>query len=149
MSNKFSGLKPASLWKHFEDICGVPHPSKNETEIIAHVRAFGEKLGLDTLVDDVGNVIIKKPATAGMENRQGVILQGHLDMVPQKNSDIDHDFENDPIHAYVDGEWVTAQGTTLGADNGIGVAAAMAVLESNDLRHGPVECLFTVDAPLV
>jgi len=145
MSNKFSGLKPASLWKHFEDICGVPHPSKNETEIIAHVRAFGEKLGLDTLVDDVGNVIIKKPATAGMENRQGVILQGHLDMVPQKNSDIDHDFENDPIHAYVDGEWVTAQGTTLGADNGIGVAAAMAVLESNDLRHGPVECLFTVD----
>jgi dipeptidase D len=113
--------------------------------VIEFMKNFGEQLGLETLVDEVGNVIIRKPATPGMENRKGVILQGHLDMVPQKNSDVDHDFEKDPIDAYVDGEWVTARGTTLGADNGIGVAAAMAVLESKDLQHGPIEALFTID----
>lgn len=106
---------------------------------------FGKTLGLDTIVDEVGNVIIRKPATPGMENRKGVVLQGHLDMVPQKNSDKVHDFEKDPIDAYVDGEWVKAKGTTLGADNGMGVAAAMAVLESKDIAHGPVEALFTTD----
>ncbi|HTX87843.1 MAG TPA: aminoacyl-histidine dipeptidase, partial [Bacteroidales bacterium] len=101
--------------------------------------------GLETLVDEVGNVIIRKPATRGMENRKGVVLQGHLDMVPQKNSDKVHDFEKDPIDAFVDGEWVKARGTTLGADNGMGVAAALSVLESKDLTHGPVEALFTID----
>jgi len=109
------------------------------------MKAFGENLGLETIIDEVGNVIIKKPATPGMEDRKGVVLQGHLDMVPQKNSDTDHDFEKDPIDAYIDGDWVTAKGTTLGADNGIGAAAAMAVLEATDLVHGPVEGLFTID----
>jgi dipeptidase D len=106
---------------------------------------FGQDLGLETIKDEVGNIIIKKPATPGMEDRKGVILQGHLDMVPQANSDKKHDFKKDPIDAYVDGEWVTADGTTLGADNGMGVAAAMAVLESKDLVHGPIEALFTAD----
>jgi len=96
-------------------------------------------------VDETGNVIIRKPASPGMEDRQGIILQGHLDMVPQANSDSKHDFSKDPINAYVDGEWVTAKGTTLGADNGIGVAATMAILEAEDLKHGPVEGLFTID----
>lgn len=109
------------------------------------MKQFGLGLGLETLVDACGNVIIRKPATAGMENRKCVILQGHLDMVPQKNSDTQHDFENDPITAYVDGEWVKAKGTTLGADNGMGVAAAMAVLSATDLQHGPLEALFTID----
>jgi len=145
MSKLFSGLKPASLWSHFEDLCAIPRPSKLEGRAIEHVRDFGERLGLVTQVDDVGNVLIRKPATPGMEDRPGVILQGHLDMVPQKNADTAHDFETDPIQAYVDGDWVTARGTTLGADNGIGVAAAMAVLEADNLQHGPVEALFTID----
>ncbi|MBN2432771.1 MAG: aminoacyl-histidine dipeptidase [Acidobacteria bacterium] len=145
MSKLFSGLEPAALWSHFEDLCDIPRPSKLEGRAIEHVRNFGERLGLFTQVDDVGNVLIRKPATPGMEDRQGVILQGHLDMVPQKNADTDHDFETDPIQAYVDGDWVTARGTTLGADNGIGVAAAMAVLEADNLPHGPVEALFTID----
>lgn len=118
---------------------------KKEERIIEFMKNFGEKLGLETIVDEVGNVIIKKPATPGMENRKGIILQGHLDMVPQKNSDKIHDFENDPIEAYIDGEWVKANGTTLGSDNGMGVAAAMAVLEAKDLVHGPIEALFTID----
>jgi len=123
----------------------IPRPSKKEAEVIAYMKKFGEDLGLDTQVDEVGNVIIKKPATAGMESRKGVILQGHLDMVPQKNSNKDFSFDKDPIEARIDGEWVTANGTTLGADNGIGVAAAMAVLESTTLKHGPIEALFTID----
>ena len=106
---------------------------------------FGKSLGLETTKDEVGNVIIKKPATAGMEDRKGIILQGHLDMVPQKNSDTNHDFKNDPIDAYVDGDWVTARGTTLGADNGMGVAVAMSVLASDNIPHGPIEALFTSD----
>ena len=138
-------LEPKSIWKHFYSLTQIPRPSKKEERIIQFMKEFGEDLGLETIVDEVGNVIIKKPATAGMENRQGVILQAHLDMVPQKNSDTLHDFENDPIQAYIDEEWVTAKGTTLGSDNGMGVAAAMAVLESNDLVHGPVEALFTID----
>jgi len=145
MSNELTNLKPAVLWKNFEGICGVPHPSKKEEMIRQFLINFGNKHKLETIVDEVGNVIIKKPATPGMENVKGVVLQGHIDMVPQKNSDIVHDFENDPIQAYVDGEWVKARGTTLGSDNGIGVAAAMSVLEANDISHGPVEALFTVD----
>ncbi len=140
-----TSLEPKVIWKHFYSLTQIPRPSKKEGRIIEFVKKFGEDLGLETIVDAVGNVIIKKPATPGMENRKGIILQGHLDMVPQKNSDKTHDFEKDPIEAYVDGDWVTANGTTLGSDNGMGVAAAMAVLESKDLKHGPVEALFTID----
>jgi len=145
MSQEILNLKPSAIWKHFYSLTQIPRPSKKEGKIIEFVRQFGENLGLETTVDAVGNVIIKKPATPGMENRKGVILQGHLDMVPQKNSTTTHDFEKDPIDAYIDGEWVTARDTTLGSDNGMGVAAAMAVLESNDLVHGPIEVLFTID----
>jgi len=145
MSKVLGGLKPERLWNHFEEICGIPHPSKKEGNIIKFMKEFGEKLGLETHVDEVGNVIIRKPATAGMENRTGIILQGHLDMVPQKNSDKNHDFEKDPIQPRIEGEWVKATGTTLGADNGMGVSATMAILESKDLKHGPIEGLFTID----
>jgi len=145
MENNISKIKPEIVWKNFYALTQIPRPSKKEGKAIEFVKEFGEKLGLETIVDHVGNVIIKKPATKGMENRKGVILQGHVDMVPQKNADKVHDFEKDPIEAYVDGDWVTANGTTLGADNGIGVAAAMAVLEATDIEHGPVEALFTMD----
>lgn len=145
MSQDILKLKPTSIWKHFYQLTQIPRPSKKEAAVIQHMKEFGQSLGLETVVDEVGNVIIKKPATPGMENRKGIILQGHLDMVPQANSDSGHDFAKDPIDAYIDGEWVTARGTTLGADNGMGVAAAMAVLEATDLVHGPVEALFTVD----
>ncbi|MFH0758779.1 MAG: aminoacyl-histidine dipeptidase [Bacteroidota bacterium] len=138
-------LAPVEVWKHFHALTQIPRPSKNEAEVIAYMKQFGENLGLETIVDEVGNVIIKKPATAGMENRKTVVLQGHLDMVPQKNSDKDFDFKKDPIQTMIHGDWVTADGTTLGSDNGIGVAAAMAVLESTSLVHGPVEALFTID----
>ena len=145
MSKEILNLEPRELWKHFYSLTQIPRPSKKEGAAVQFVKEFGERLGLETLVDDVQNVIIKKPATAGMENRKVVVLQGHLDMVPQKNSDMEHDFEKDPIDAFVDGEWVTANGTTLGSDNGMGVAAALAVLESTELKHGPIEALFTVD----
>ncbi len=138
-------LNPKLLWKSFYDLTRIPRPSKKEAEVIKFVKDFGIRLGLETIEDEVGNIIIKKPATPGMENRKGIIFQGHLDMVPQANSDSNHNFETDPIEAYIDGDWVTAKGTTLGADNGIGVAAARAVFESTDLEHGPVEALFTVD----
>lgn len=138
-------LEPRGIWKNFYSLTQIPRPSKNEARVIQFVKEFGEKLGLETIVDEVGNVIIRKPASPGMENRKGIILQAHLDMVPQKNSDTTHDFEKDPIEAYIDGDWVTAKGTTLGSDNGIGAAAAMAVLESDNLIHGPVEALFTID----
>ncbi|NLA49026.1 MAG: aminoacyl-histidine dipeptidase [Bacteroidales bacterium] len=138
-------LEPKTVWKYFHDITRIPHPSKKEKEIIEFMVRFGKENDLETIVDEIGNVIIRKPATKGMENRKGVILQSHLDMVPQKNSDKEHDFEKDPIDTIIDGDWVRADGTTLGADNGIGVAAAMSVLASKDLRHGPLEGLFTVD----
>ncbi len=145
MGKEILNLEPKALWKHFYALTQIPRPSKKEDKAVEFVKEFGEKLGLETIVDEVGNVIIRKPATPGMEDRKGIILQGHLDMVPQKNADKEHDFEKDPIEAYVDGEWVTANGTTLGADNGMGVAAAMAVLEATDLEHGPIEALFTID----
>ncbi len=138
-------LKPTALWKNFFSLTQVPRPSKNEERVRQFLIDFGKKLGLETLTDDVGNVIIRKPATKGMENRKGIILQGHMDMVPQKNSNNPHDFNHDPIEAWVDGEWVRARGTTLGADNGIGVAAAMAILESTDIPHGLIEVLITTD----
>jgi len=143
--SEIKNLQPQEIWKNFHLLTQIPRPSKKEAEVIAFMKKFGEDLGLETIVDEVGNVIIRKPATPGMEKRKGVVLQGHLDMVPQKNSDRVFDFEKDPIEAYVDGEWVTANGTTLGADNGIGVAATMAVLESKTLKHGLIEALFTID----
>ena len=145
MSKDILNLEPKALWKNFYSLTQIPRPSRKEGKVIEFVKKFGEDLGLETIVDEVGNVIIKKPATAGMEDRKGIILQGHLDMVPQKNSDTAHDFEKDPIDAYIDGEWVTARGTTLGADNGMGVSATMAILEAKDLEHGPIEALFTID----
>ncbi|MBM4158186.1 MAG: aminoacyl-histidine dipeptidase [Ignavibacteria bacterium] len=145
MTKIFQGLKPESVWNHFEEICRIPRPSKFEKGMIEYVVNFAVKNKLEHIVDEVGNVIIRKPATPGMENRMGVILQGHLDMVPQKNKDVDHDFEKDSIKPRIEGEWVKATGTTLGSDNGIGVATALAVLEAEDLQHGPVEALFTID----
>ena len=145
MNKEIYNLEPKEVWQHFYSLTQVPRPSKHEDKIQEFMVNFGNELGLETIKDETGNVIIKKPATPGMENRKVVVLQGHLDMVPQKNSDNNHDFKTDPIEAYIDGDWVTANGTTLGADNGIGVAAAMAVLTSNNLVHGPIECLFTTD----
>jgi dipeptidase D len=145
MSKDILNLDPGKLWKNFYSLTQIPRPSKKEDQVRNFVVEFGKNLGLETIVDEVGNVIIRKPATPGMERAKGVILQSHLDMVPQKNSGTNHDFEKDPIDAFVDGEWVKARGTTLGADNGIGAAAAMTVLESDDIKHGPVEALFTID----
>ncbi len=145
MNKQLSDLYPSGLWKNFYNLTQIPRPSKHETKVIDYVKKFGEKLGLKTITDGVGNVIIKKPATSGMENRQGIILQAHLDMVPQKNNDKVHDFTRDPIEAVVDGDWVRANKTTLGADNGIGVSSILAILESDNVRHGPIEALFTVD----
>ena len=138
-------LKPSSVWKHFHAITQVPRPSGHMDAIRAFLLDYGKSLGLETYADSVGNVIIRKPATPGMENRKGVILQAHMDMVPQKNNDVKHDFERDPITSWIDGDWVRAKGTTLGADNGMGLAAIMAVLEDKSLRHGPLEALITKD----
>ena len=138
-------LAPQQVWKHFYSLTQIPRPSGHMERITEFLVNFGKGLGLESFVDEVGNVIIRKPATPGMENRKGVILQAHMDMVPQKNNDTVHDFVNDPIQTWIDGEWVKAKGTTLGADNGMGVAAAMAVLESTDLKHGPLEVLITKD----
>ena len=145
MSTKITDLEPKALWAHFDAICQVPHPSKKEDKIRKFMVDFGKKAGLETIVDKVGNVIIRKPATPGMENRMGVVLQGHMDMVPQANSGSPHNFETDPIQPWIDGEWVRAKETTLGADNGMGVAAAMAILEAKNLAHGPIEALITTD----
>jgi dipeptidase D len=145
MGNILSGLKPEAIWKHFEEMCEIPHPSKHEQKMIDYVVNFAKANNLEYEVDEVGNVVIRKPATPGMENRQGVILQGHLDMVPQANSDANHNFEKDPIKPRIDGEWVKATGTTLGADNGIGVSTSLAILEAKDLVHGPIEAIFTID----
>lgn len=138
-------LKPASVFHYFAEISKVPRPSKKEEQIIAYLEAFGKQHNLETKVDKAGNVLIKKPATPGKENLKTVILQSHVDMVCEKNNDVQHDFLKDPIEIVIDGEWMKANGTTLGADNGIGVATQLAVLAANDIEHGPVECLFTVD----
>ncbi|NRD75264.1 aminoacyl-histidine dipeptidase [Shewanella sp. VB17] len=140
-----SQLQPQALWQWFEQICAIPHPSKHEQALSAHIQAWAKDKQLDIIEDKVGNLIIKKPATAGMENRKVVVLQAHIDMVPQKNSDKIHDFEKDPIIPYIEGDWVKATGTTLGADNGIGMASALAVLGSDDIPHGPLEVLLTID----
>lgn len=143
--NVLKGLCPEEVWGYFEEICKVPRPSKKEEKIIAHLVEFGKKHSLETLTDRVGNVLIRKPATKGYEKRKGVVLQSHIDMVCEKNSDVVHDFFKDPIQPVVDGEWVRAKGTTLGADDGIGVATQMAILAAKDIEHPPLECLFTVD----
>lgn len=138
-------MKPAGIFHYFDEICQVPRPSKHEEKIIAYLQAFGKRHQLETLTDEAGNVLIKKPATPGMENRKTVVLQSHIDMVCEKNKDVEHDFFKDPIQTEIDGEWLTAKGTTLGADNGIGVATELAILADQSLQHGPLECLFTVD----
>lgn len=138
-------LQPAGLWRHFAALNAVPRPSKKEERVIQFILDFGKKTGLETVKDEVGNVVIKKPATPGMENRQTVILQSHLDMVHQKNSDTVFDFDTQGIDMYIDEDWVKARGTTLGADNGIGVAAIMAILEATDIVHPAIEALFTID----
>ena len=140
-------LAPQGVWTNFYSLTQIPRPSGKKEEVSAFLANYGRSLGLETLTDEIGNVLIRKPASPGLENHPGVILQGHMDMVPQKNSDMVFDFEKDPIQAYVEdnGEWVTANGTTLGADNGIGVATAMAVLADKSVVHPPLEALFTVD----
>lgn len=138
-------LKPEPLWHYFEEICRIPRPSKKEGKIAAYLMDFAQKQGLEARQDEAGNVLIKKPAVEGMEKAPIVVLQSHMDMVCEKNADTRHDFERDPIQPYVDGEWVKARGTTLGADDGIGMAAQLALLASDDVKHGPLECLFTVD----
>ncbi|BDD04845.1 aminoacyl-histidine dipeptidase [Aureibacter tunicatorum] len=145
MNKEVANLEPKAVWTAFEQLNEVPRPSKHEERVIEFAKSFGENLGLKTKVDGAGNVIIQKPATPGYEDRKTVILQGHLDMVHQKNADTDFDFSLEGIKSYIDGDWVKAKGTTLGADNGMGVAAAMAVLSSNDVEHGPLEVLFTID----
>ena len=142
---KKEDLKPQGVFHYFAEICQVPRPSKKEEKIIAYLQAFGKKHNLETLTDEVGNVLIKKPATPGMENRKTVVLQSHVDMVCEKNNDVQHDFLNDPIETEIDGEWLKAKGTTLGADNGIGVATELAILADDTIEHGPLECLFTID----
>lgn len=138
-------LEPKPLWNYFYEITQIPRPSKKEKKITEFILRFAKDHKLESHVDKAGNVIVRKNATKGMEKRQGVILQAHLDMVPQKNSDKVHDFEKDPIESIIDGEWVKANGTTLGSDNGIGIAAALAILASKDIPHGPLEVLLTVD----
>ena len=138
-------LDPQIVWKNFYALTQIPRPSKHEELAVEYMYNWGKEHGLETIKDEVGNIIIRKPATPGCENMKGVILQGHIDMVPQKNADTAHDFLKDPIQTYIDGDWVKAKGTTLGADNGLGLAMAMAVLESDDIKHGPVELLCTID----
>lgn len=145
MSQEVRNLEPKALWNKFADLNAVPRPSKKEERVIAFMLDFGQKLGLETLKDEVGNVIIKKPATAGMENRKTIVMQSHLDMVHQKNNDTVFDFDTQGIDMYVDGDWVRAKGTTLGADNGLGVATIMAILESTNIPHPAIEALFTID----
>ena len=145
MSSVLVNLKPALLWKHFDEIRKIPHCSKKEKPLGDYILSVAQKTGHEAKQDSAGNIVIEKPATPGHEKAKTVVLQGHQDMVCEKNSDVDHDFSKDPIDVQIDGEWVTANGTTLGADNGIGVAAALALLEEKSIVHGPLELLFTVD----
>jgi len=145
MSAEIKNLSPKHLWGYFYDLTQIPRPTGHTEAVSRFVADFGRKLELETLQDETGNVLIRKPATQGMEDCKVIILQSHLDMVPQKNRLTDHNFLTDPIDAYIDGEWVTARETTLGADNGIGAALAMAALSDNTLKHGPIEALFTID----
>ena len=145
MSTEIRSLEPNALWNNFANLNAVPRPSKKEQRVIQFIKSYGESLGLPTTVDETGNVIIKKPASTGMEDRQTVCLQSHLDMVHQKNNDTVFDFNSEGIRMYVDGDWVKARGTTLGADNGIGVSTIMSILASKDIQHPALEALFTID----
>lgn len=145
MSAEIRTLAPQPVWSYFYDLTQIPRPTGHMEGVTKYMLTFGNGLGLETKQDDAGNILIRKPATPGFENRKTVILQSHLDMVPQANRGVEHDFLKDPIDAYVDGDWVKARQTTLGADDGIGVALAMAVLADKTLKHGPVEALFTID----
>ena len=145
MSQEIRNLEPKPLWNKFADLNAVPRPSKKEERVIEFIKNFGTSLGLETFEDEIRNVIIRKPATPGMENRKPIVLQGHLDMVHQKNNDTTFDFDAQGIDMYVDGDWVRARGTTLGADNGLGVAMIMAILESTIIKHPAIEALFTID----
>src|SRR3990167_6541736 len=145
MSQEIRNLEPKGLWNKFADLNAVPRPSKKEERVIAFMNDFAKNLGLAVVNDEVGNVIIKKPATSGMENRKTIVMQSHLDMVHQKNNDTVFDFDKQGIEMYVDNGWVRAKGTTLGADNGLGVATIMAILESTDIPHPAIEALFTID----
>ena len=142
---EITDLRPNIVWKYFHEVTQVPRPSKKEGKMIAFLESFAEAHHIAIKKDAVGNILMSKPATPGMENRPVVVLQSHMDMVCEKNNDTKHDFDNDPIETVIDGEWLRANGTTLGADNGIGVAAELALLASDDIEHGPIECLFTVD----
>jgi dipeptidase D len=145
MTEKIEELKPERLWHYFLEVCKIPRPSKKEEKMAQYLMDWGRSAGLETLTDETGNVLIRKPASKGKENCRSVILQSHIDMVGEKNSTVSHDFTRDPIQPYIDNGWIRARGTTLGADDGIGIAATLAVLESGDLSHGPLEALFTVD----
>ncbi len=145
MSQAVRELKPTEMWNHFADLNAVPRPSKKEERVIEFAKQFGERLGLETIVDEVGNVIIRKPASPGMEDRTPIVMQSHLDMVHQKNADTEFDFDTQGIEMVVKGDWVHADGTTLGADNGIGVASIMTILASDSISHPPLEALFTID----
>ncbi|WP_025741469.1 aminoacyl-histidine dipeptidase [Aquimarina pacifica] len=145
MNSEIRALEPKMLWNKFADLNAVPRPSKKEERVIAFIKDFGTSLGLHTEIDKVGNVLIRKPATPGMEDRKMVVMQSHLDMVHQKNADTDFDFDAQGIDMYIDGDWVRAKGTTLGADNGLGVATIMAILEATDIIHPAIEALFTID----
>ena len=145
MSSEIRALEPKALWNKFADLNAVPRPSKKEERVIKFIKDFGINLGLETIVDDIGNVIIRKPATQGMESRKPVVMQSHLDMVHQKNNETIFNFDTQGINMYVDGDWVKAKGTTLGADNGLGVATIMAILESDTIAHPDLEALFTID----
>lgn len=142
---KITDLKPEIVWKFFHQVTQVPRPSKKEGKMIEYLEAFAKEYKIAIKKDEVGNIVLSKPATPGMENCPAVVLQSHMDMVCEKNNGTVHDFDNDPIQTIVDGEWLRANGTTLGADNGIGVAAELALLASDDVEHGPLECLFTID----
>lgn len=146
MNEDLKNLEPKRVWHYFREILEIPRPSRKEDRIIDYLMDFAHKHNLEARKDKTGNIVISKPATTGRENAKTVVLQSHIDMVAEKNSDVDHDFENDPIEAYIDGKgWVRATGTTLGADDGIGIVAEMAILEADDIEHPPLECLFTVD----
>ena len=145
MNSEIRNLEPKAVWKNFADLNAVPRPSKKEERVIQFMVDFGKNLNFETIVDKVGNVIIRKPASLGMENRKAIVMQSHLDMVHQKNSDTVFDFDTEGIKMFVDGDWVRAKGTTLGADNGLGVASIMAVLEATDIAHPAIEALFTID----
>lgn len=145
MNTEIRNLEPKGIWNNFADLNAIPRASKKEERVVDFIMAFGKKLGLETITDPIQNVIIKKPATPGMEKRKTVVLQSHLDMVHQKNADTDFNFETDGIKMYIDGDWVKADGTTLGADNGLGVASIMSILESTDIEHPAIEALFTID----